>query len=401
MKPRVAASGLKSLLLALALVSCAPVGTSNPAAPPPSGVLETPRRWVTSADPDDRLSPRPGNHWQPIAEGGAPVVLIEPEVRFQTMAGFGAAITDSSALLIQSLPQSSRARLLAELFSRENDGLGFSVTRLPIGASDFSQTHYSLADGPIGTPLNLAPAEAHMLPTVLAAQALNPDLFIIASPWSAPASMKSTNSLIQGTLNAAAYPAFANYLRDYVVAMGRRGVTIDALTIQNEPHFEPTNYPGMRLTPPQRAEFVGRHLGPLFESSRLSTAILEWDHNWNEPESPAAVLRDPVAARYIRGVAWHCYAGDVAAQSTVQREFPDKEVWFTECSGGRWAPDFADSLQWMTRNLVIGATRHWARGVVMWNIALDENSGPHLGGCGDCRGVVTIDSGTAAITRNV
>ena len=373
-------------------------GPAAPATPAPAAALQ----WTTSVSPEQRLAPGAALAWSPVTTTTEPVIAVDPARQFQVMAGFGAAVTDSSAWLINNrLPEPQRSALIAELFGRNGDGLGFSVTRLTIGASDFSRTHYSLAEGPVGTAIDMRAVDADIVPVMTRARAANPDLFVIASPWSAPAAMKSTGSLIQGRLNATAYPAFATYLRDYVVGMQQRNIRIDALTIQNEPHFEPANYPGMRMQPPERAEFVGQHLGPLLASSGLSTSILEWDHNWDEPQSPAQVLRDATAARYISGVAWHCYAGDVAAQSVVRDEFPDKDVWFTECSGGGWAPDFAETLVWMTRNLVIGSTRHWARGVVMWNIALDENSGPHLGGCGNCRGVVTINSATGEVTRNV
>jgi glucosylceramidase len=178
-------------------------------------------------------------------------------------------------------------------------------------------------------------------------------------------------------------------------------VPIFAITVQNEPHFEPADYPGMRLTPAQRADLLENHVGPLFARRGIRTRILDWDHNWDEPQSPLAVLADTAARRRVAGVAWHCYGGDVSAQTTVHDAHPDKDAYFTECSGGEWAPRWDENLKWLTRTLVIGATRGWAKGVLLWNLALDERHGPHLGGCGDCRGVVTIDSATGAVTRNV
>lgn len=127
--------------------------------------------------------------------------------------------------------------------------------------------------------------------------------------------------------------------------------------------------------------------------------LLDWDHNWDEPQSPEAVLGDPRAARYVSGTAWHCYAGDVQTQSRVHDRFPKKETWFTECSAGKWSGDWGKSFAWSVRNLVIGAPRNWAKGVMMWNLALDEKDGPHLGGCGDCRGLVTIDRASGKVTR--
>jgi len=157
----------------------------------------------------------------------------------------------------------------------------------------------------------------------------------------------------------------------------------------------------MRLDPPARAQLIGQYLGPLFARSGIGTIILDWDHNWDEPQSPLQVLGDSAAARYTAGVAWHCYAGDVSAQTVVHDAHPDKDAYFTECSGGEWAPNFADNLKWFVRTLIIEATRGWAKGVILWNLALDEQHGPHTGGCGDCRGVVTVASGNGTVTRNV
>ncbi|MEQ1509537.1 MAG: glycoside hydrolase family 30 beta sandwich domain-containing protein [Sphingopyxis sp.] len=386
----------------IAMPSPAPAPSPAPT-PTPIPVAQAPlaRSFVTSADGARRLDPATMGAWQVAAPVADTLIQVDPSRRYQTIAGFGAAISDSSAWLIQRrMSDAQRTALMADLFG-PSPGIALGATRLTIGASDFSLLHYSYAEGALGTPTDLTRVEADVLPTILAARAISPQLTVIASPWSAPASMKSSGRLIGGTLNAVAYPHFARYLRDYLVGMAARGVPIDALTIQNEPDFEPGDYPGMRLSAAQRADFVANHLGPLLRRDAPSTQLLEWDHNWDQPGQPAAVLRNSAAAQYIAGVAWHCYAGDVSAQSTVQREFPDKDVWFTECSGGSWDPDFGSSLGWMTRNLIIGTTRNWARGVVMWNIALDENNGPHLGGCGNCRGVVTIDSRNGNVTRNV
>ena len=363
--------------------------------------------WVTTADKSKLLARTPN---VPLARGEqqgiATTIEVDTAITYQEMVGFGAAITDASAWLIQTkLSPSQREALLQELFGRAN-GIGLSFTRLTIGASDFSRTHYTFDDVPAGeTDSTLAhfsidANRADVLPVVKRALAINRDLRVMASPWSAPAWMKTTGSLIKGTLRVEAYPAFADYLRRYVQAYQAEGVPIFAITLQNEPHFEPENYPGMRLTPAQRASLVGNYVGPLFDRAGIATRILDWDHNWDEPESPLAVLEDSSARRYVAGVAWHCYNGDVAAQTPVHDAFPEKEVYFTECSGGQWAPNWADNLVWYTRTLIIGSTRGWAKGVLLWNLALDESHGPHLGGCGDCRAVVTIDSRTGAVTRN-
>jgi glucosylceramidase len=223
----------------------------------------------------------------------------------------------------------------------------------------------------------------------------------MASPWSAPGWMKTGDSLIQGTLRPDRQAVFARYLLRYVDEMAREGVPIFALTVQKEPHFEPGDYPGMRIESADRAALVGRHLGPLLATRQPPVQIIEWDHNWDLPQAPLDMLADPAARRYVSGVGWHCYAGDARAQSVVHDAHPDKDAWFTECSGGRWKPQWPETLPWMMRNVVIGSTRHWARGVLMWNLALDDDGGPHLGGCPDCRGVVTIDPRRGTVTRNL
>jgi len=361
--------------------------------------------WLTTADGAKRLSREADLSFTKKKIKHA-VIRIDGKRHYQEIAGFGAALTDASAILLHHLPDARRDALLKELFGRENGGLGFSFTRLTIGASDFSPTHYSFDDQPKGArdpalaDFSIAPNRTDVLPVLKQMLAINPALKVMASPWSAPGWMKSSDSLIKGSLLPDAVPAYAEYFRRYIDDYAAEGVPIYALTIQNEPHFEPDNYPGMRVAPAARAVFIGSHLGPLLARVHPEVRILDWDHNWDEPQSPLAVLADPTAARYIAGVAWHCYNGEPAAQGPVHDAHPDKEAWFTECSGGDWSPEWKDGLPWMSGALV-QSTRAWSKGVLFWNLALDENHGPHLGGCGDCRGVVTIDSTTGAITRNV
>jgi len=399
-----------SRVTTLALVAglaCASNGQSADA--PPEAPLQGPavQAWLTTASGGKLLSQEPDIHF---ASGGAAsptTITVDEGTTYQEIVGFGAAITDASAWLLQNrMTAPQREALLQELFGR-NPGIGLSFTRLTMGASDFSLHQYSYDDMPAGqTDSSLAQFSidsnrAYVLPVVQRALAINPQLKIMASPWSPPGWMKTTGSLIQGTLRPEAYAPFAEYFRRYIEAYRAERVPIYAITLQNEPHYEPADYPGMRLDPPARAQLIGQYLGPLFARSGIGTIILDWDHNWDEPQSPLQVLGDSAAARYTAGVAWHCYAGDVSAQTVVHDAHPDKDAYFTECSGGEWAPNFADNLKWFVRTLIIEATRGWAKGVILWNLALDEQHGPHTGGCGDCRGVVTVASGNGTVTRNV
>lgn len=359
--------------------------------------------WVTTGDQSRLLAPERLVMKAEGATFSGPAVVLDPSAPRQAMVGFGAAVTDATAHLIQSrMSPQQRDALLRDLFGRGDGGLGFDFTRVTIGASDFSLSHYSLADAedPSLAGFSTAAMAAEVFPTVRQALAINPELKVMATPWSAPGWMKTTGSMIQGELKPEYYPTYADYLIRYVVAAAEAGVPTDYISIQNEPDFEPDSYPGMRWGPEGRARFIGRDLGPRLQQLGLETKILDWDHNWDKPEQPLGVLSDPEARTYVSGVAWHCYAGDVAAQSQVFDAYPDKDVFFTECSGGDWAPAFQDSFVWTMKSLIIGAVENHARGVLMWNIALDENHGPHAGGCADCRGVVTIDSRTGAVLKN-
>ncbi|PIC02219.1 glycoside hydrolase family 30 beta sandwich domain-containing protein [Caulobacter sp. X] len=363
--------------------------------------------WVTTGDKTQLMAAQPpAGAVSAKAVDGLPLIAVDPKERHQSIVGFGASITDASAWLIQNkLSPAQRDALLHELFGRANGGLGFSFTRVTIGASDFSLDHYSLDETPNGESdpklehFSLERPEQYVFPTVRAALKINPDLKVMHSPWSAPAWMKTTGSLIQGELKPEAYPVYADFFARYIKGAAKLGVPADYLSIQNEPDFEPDSYPGMRWKPEGRARFFGENLAPVFQREKIATKVLDWDHNWDKPQQPMTVLADPKANAFLAGVAWHCYAGDVSAQTPVTAAHPDKEIFLTECSGGEWAPRFDDSFSWMVENLIIGSTRGGSRGVLMWNLALDEKFGPHKGGCSDCRPVVTIDSETGAVTR--
>ena len=363
--------------------------------------------WTTTGDKSQLLAAQaPSGVVAADAVAGLPVIAVDAKERHQTMVGFGASITDASAWLIQTkLTPAQRDGLLRELYGRGEGGLGFSFTRVTIGASDFSLDHYSLDDAPNGAAdpklehFSLKRPQEYVFPTVRAALKINPNLKVMASPWSAPAWMKTTGSLVQGQLKPEAYPVYADFFARYIHEARKVGVPTDYLSIQNEPDFEPDSYPGMRWLSKDRARFFGENLAPVFKREKIATKVLDWDHNWDQPQQPMTVLADVKAKAFVTGVAWHCYAGNVDAMETVRAAHPDKEVFFTECSGGEWAPKFDDSFSWMVEQLIIGSTRRGAKGVLMWNLALDEKFGPHAGGCGNCRPVVTIDSTTGAITR--
>jgi glucosylceramidase len=397
----ISARGGIAIGCALAALCVAALPARGAASAPGAGAS-----WVTSADSAKRLDRGPAIVFAdtpPLAT----VVDVDAGTRYQAWAGVGAAITDASALLLEHvLAPAARNALLAELYGPA-PGIGFTLARVAIGGSDFSTRHYSLDDPPDGLP---DPALGHfatelsaapVMPVLRRLRALNPSLKVFAAPWSAPAWMKDNGSLIKGRLRADAYPAYAEYLLRFADRSAAEGVPLYAFTIQNEPGFEPPDYPGMRFDAPDRARFIATELGPRLAAHPFAPRLYDWDHNWDKPAQPLGVLDDPAAAKYVSGVAWHCYGGRIDAQGTVHELHPDKEVFITECTGGDWAPEWRGALRFYVGSLLIDGARNWSRGVILWNVMLDERHGPHLGGCRDCRGVVSVDSTTGAITRNV
>jgi glucosylceramidase len=410
-------SGRLAVALFVLLTVCALAALRQPLRLPPAPTLLVPampdgsevQLWLSTQDRKLRLARQPDI---PVvvsdvdAQPPPADIVIDTSQAFQTITGFGAAMTDSSAwLLDHKLDDDQRFAFLQEMFGPP-PGLNLDMTRVSIGASDFSLKSNTLDDMPAG---QADPALAHfnitaelpdLVPALREAMEINPQLHVIATPWSAPAWMKSIDALNGGTLQPQYEGVYAQYLVKYVDAMQAQGVPIWALTVQNEPGFEPVTYPGMLLLADARARIIGQHLGPALAKHDPRPLILDWDHNWDEPGQPLAVLADADARRYVDGVAWHCYAGDVSAQNRVHRAYPDKDAYVTECSGGDWASAKNGELLLFARDILLMSLRDWARGVVYWNIALDEKHGPHSGGCIDCKGMVTIDSRTGAIHRN-
>jgi len=333
-------------------------------------------------------------------------ITVDDSVRYQQIEGFGAALTDSSAwLLWNKLTPAQRKETLQMLFSREK-GIGLSVLRQPMGASDFALAAYSYDDLPDGQRdpklmhFSIEHDRAYILPILREALALNPKLKIIGSPWSPPGWMKTSGSLLQGALLPEAYAPLARYFVRYVEEYRASGIPVYAVTAQNEPMNLPNDYPGMNMTAREQAEFIGKYLGPAFRDAHIPTKILIFDHNWDLIGFPLQVLEDPSAASFAAGTATHCYGGTATAQNELHERHPEKEIWMTECSGGEWQT--GKLLQQQVR-LVIETTRNWAKSVVLWNLALNQLHQPYLGGCTTCRGVVTVnDAATPAqITTTV
>jgi len=360
------------------------------------------------------LQPQPSVSFATTANSSALVITIDATTEYQQMDGFGGSLTDSSAWLIwNKLSASQQTTLMQQLFS-PNIGIGISFLRQPMGASDFSASgNYSYDDMPPGQTdpklanFSVAHDAAHIIPLIKQALSINPSLKVVALPWSPPAWMKTTGTLNHGTMNGGTmnpsyFPSLAQYFVEFVQAYDQQGIPIYALSAQNEPLYSTTGYPSESLPGTDEATFIAKNLGPALSTAGLGNVkIFAYEHNWDNTAYPDSVLGSS-AAQYLAGSSFHCYAGDPGAQSTVKAAFPAKDIWFTECSGIT-STTFPGDLVWNAEHLLIGATRNWARSVSLWNLALDQNSGPKNGTCSNCRGVVTIDDSVspARVTFNV
>ena len=372
-------------------------GTRSPAAIPQAEV------WVTTADGRSVLSRRPDVSFSSGPSQGLDVA-VDDDRRYQHFYGIGASVTGASAALIDGLPDAARDDVMSALFSRR-DGIGLSLLRQPLGANDFSVGSYSYDDVPAGESdpalagFSLGRDGTHVLPLVREARLLNPSLAVVASPWSAPAWMKTEGSLVGGSLAPEHARAYADYMVRALEEYAAAGVPVQGITLQNEPSYSPPGYAGMTLSVDQQRDLLDNHLAPALDAAGLAPHVWALDDNFDRWPDADALLSDPETRANVYGVAFHCYRGDVSALRTIRDRHPDVPVAISECSGGHWSPDFADALRWDARNLLVHGIRNGASWLVKWNAALDPDGGPTNGGCQDCQGLLTIDPDTGAVVR--
>jgi len=391
--------------VALFLVAC----SGDKGTPPPKQTGPDVHVVLTTGDQTKLLAPQSTVSFQQGETRNALVITVDATNLYQQFDGVGGSLTDSSAWLIRNkLDAGQQSALMQELFS-PSAGIGVGFLRQPMGASDFAVNgNYSYDDMPTGqtdptlTNFSISHDTAYIIPLLAQARTINPTLKIVALPWSPPAWMKTNGSMNGGNMITADFPSFAQYFVRFLQAYQQQGIPIYAISVQNEPLNSTNSYPSELLTAADQSDFIANHLGPALNIAGLTeTRIFGYEHNWDNTDYPDTILGS-AAGDFVAGTAFHCYAGDVSAQSTVQTAYPGKGLWFTECSG-TVGSNFAGDLVWNSENLLIGATRNWARSVSLWNLALDQDSGPKNGGCSNCRGVVTIDTTTtpSTITRNV
>lgn len=336
-----------------------------------------------------------------------PVIDVDDRLKYQTIDGFGFALTGGSAQHMIHMDAAARAALIKELFAADGNHIGVSYLRVSIGASDLNDHVFSYDDLPAGQTdpemlkFSLDPDRADVIPVLKEILAVNPKILILGSPWSAPAWMKTNDNVKGGKLKPDLYDAYARYFVKYIQGMKAEGIRIDAITVQNEPLNE-KNTPSMQMLSSDQDEFIKKHLGPAFQAARIDTKIILYDHNCDVPQYATAILDDPGAARYADGSGFHLYGGKIEAMTGVHDAHPAKNLYFTEqMVTGSVEGKPAVNIAAPVRRLIIGATRNWSRNVLLWNLAADSQNRPHTdnGGCGMCQGAITIDGNN--VTRNV
>ena len=371
--------------------------------------------WLTTDNQKTKLKQQSSISFAAGSSGPAPKIFVDETETYQSIEGFGASFTDSAAYLLnEKVPPSQLNAVMTNLFSHTN-GIGVSFVRNPMGASDITRFDYSYDDMPAGqtdpnlTNFSISHDLVDIVPLVKQAKQINPQLKIMANPWSPPGWMKTSDSMVGGFLLSSDYAPFANYFVKYIQAYAAQGISIDYISMQNEPLFLPSNYPGMCLpatvtdttcgtSPTDETTAIQNELAAL-SAAGLSTKILIYDHNWDRPDYPQTVLSNSQIAgsNQIAGIAWHGYGGTPGAMSTLHITYPSLGNYETEHSGGTWVSDqvkadFEEITQVM---------RNWGKSYVKWSLALDQNHGPNTGGCSTCNPLVTVSESSGAVTYDI
>jgi len=358
--------------------------------------------WITKSDQTALLQKQSA----PLSFNsttGENSIEVDSTQTYQTVEGFGYSLTGGSAFLLNRLPTSEKTSLLQELFGSAGNAIRISYLRISIGASDLDPGVFSYDDVPAGqtdinlTQFNLSKDTVDLIPLLKQILAINPSIKILGSPWSPPTWMKDNGSSKGGSLLPQYYDVYARYFVKYIQAMKANGITVHAITPQNEP-LHPGNNPSLLMQAAQEKDFIKNNLGPAFQAAGINTKIIVYDHNCDRPDYPIEILNDAAARGFVDGSAFHLYGGDVSALSTVHNAYPDKNVYFTE----QWTganESFSSNLKWHVKNVIIGTMRNWSKIALEWNLANDPNYNPHTpGGCTECKGALTVG---ATITRNV
>lgn len=354
--------------------------------------------WLTTGDRSAVLMPQPASLHFEESTSQLPAIQVNDMEQYQPIEGFGFALTGGSAQLLMRMTPEKRTELLKRLFAPEGDGIHVSYLRVSIGSSDMNDHVYSYDDMPPGqadpnlSKFSLDPDRADVIPVLKEILTIHPGMAILGSPWSAPAWMKTNDKVKGGHLKPEYHHVYAQYFVKYVQGMQAEGITLRAITVQNEP-LNPKNTPSMVMFAAEEDAFIGKYLGPAFREAGIKSEIQAYDHNADVPSYPLSILADPEAGKYVVGTAFHLYGGDSRAFTKVHEAYPNKNLYMTEQLITQDPGDIAEPVS----RVLIGSTRNWSRNVLLWNLAADPQFGPHTndGGCTVCAGAITLDGDKA------
>lgn len=383
--------------LALSLASLAAAQSPQPV---------TAHLWFTTVDRSAVLAPQSAAVQFTQSATTDRTITVNDMEQYQSIQGFGFAVTGGSAQLLMRMSPTAREALLRETFSPAGDGIHASYIRVSIGSSDMNDHPYTDDDMPAGAAdpqlahFSLAVDCTTVIPILKQILAINPTIKILGSPWSAPAWMKTNDNLKGGHLKPEDYPVYAQYFVKYIQAMQAQGIRLAAITVQNEP-LNPKNTPSMAMFAQEEDQFIAQDLGPAFARAGIHTGIQVYDHNPDVPSYPLSILADPNASQYVQGTAFHLYGGAADAFTRVHNLYPRKDLFMTEQSITQDPHSASLNIAEPVDRVLIGATRNWSRNVLLWNLAADPQAGPHTsnGGCTGCWGALTLDGDR--VTRNV
>lgn len=362
--------------------------------------------WMTKSDRSVLFAKQKETFTFIKKSNGNPTIEVDDQKTYQTMDGFGFALTGGSATHIVKMSPESRKALIKELFALEGNDIGISYLRLSVGASDLNEKVFSYDDLPEGETdmelkkFDLGPDKKDVIPVLKEILTINPKIKILGSPWSPPAWMKTAFDTRGGMLKPEYFEVYAQYLVRYIQEMQKEGIHLDAVTIQNEP-LHPGNNPSLLMPAPDQAAFIKNNFGPALKKAGLDTKIILYDHNADRPDYPITIMNDPAAKKYVAGSGFHLYGGKIEALTDVHNAHPDKDIYFTEQMVIE-KPDAQEiNIESPVKHLIIGATRNWSKNVLLWNLAADPENKPFTdrGGCPMCQGAVTIDKDK--VTRNL
>jgi hypothetical protein len=313
-------------LLALPLSSIAAAQSTQP----PTAYL-----WLTTANRSALLEPQSAPIRFTATSTALRTITVNDMEQYQSMDGFGFAVTGGSAELLMRMSTSGRAALLREIFSPTGDGIHVSYIRVSIGSSDMNDRPYTYDDMRPGETdpqlrrFSVAVDRDAVIPVLKQILAINPHIKILGSPWSAPAWMKTNDNLKGGELKAEDYPVYAQYFVKYIQEMQGEGIHLAAITVQNEP-LNPKNTPSMAMFASEEDRFIAGDLGPAFARAGIHTGIQVYDHNPDVPSYPLSILADPGANKYLEGTAFHLYGGSAGTFTKVHNLYPRKGLFMTE-----------------------------------------------------------------------